>query len=177
LGKAFDDRVGCTVLVKVLQDIKSIEGALYGVFTVQEEVGTRGAKVAAFSINPDIAIVLEGTLACDTPDVPAYKVITKLGKGPAIRVMDATMITNRRLLSFVIKIAEELEIPYQLQISPTSGTDAGRIHLVRSGVPSVVISVPCRYIHSPRSIADLNDIEYTVKLVEEVVKRIHEYLG
>jgi len=80
LGKAFDDRVGCTVLVKVLQDIKSIEGALYGVFTVQEEVGTRGAKVAAFSINPDIAIVLEGTLACDTPDVPAYKVITKLGK-------------------------------------------------------------------------------------------------
>jgi len=175
MGKAFDDRVGCTVLIEVLREVESIKGSLYGVFTVQEEVGTRGAKVAAFSVEPDVAIVLEGTIAADTPDVPAYKAITRLRRGPAIRVMDATMITNRRLLKFVIEVAEELKVPYQLQISPTSGTDAGRIHLTKSGVPSIVISVPCRYIHSPRSIAIVDDIEHTVELVKGVVKRIHEY--
>jgi len=175
MGKAFDDRVGCTVLIEVLRRIEDIGCALYGVFTVQEEVGTRGAKVAAFSIEPDVAIVLEGTIAADTPDVPVYKVITRLRRGPAIRIMDASMITNRKLLGFVIKVAEELKLPYQLQISPTSGTDAGRIHLTKGGIPSIVISVPCRYIHTPKSIAIVDDMEHTIKLVEEVVKRIPEY--
>lgn len=175
MGKAFDDRVGCTVLIEVLRKVKNVEGSLYSVFTVQEEVGTRGAKIAAFTLEPDIAIVLEGTIAADTPDVPTYKTITQLRRGPAIRVMDATMITNRKLLNFVIKIAEELKIPYQLQISPTSGTDAGRIHITKSGIPSIVISVPCRYIHSPRSIAIIDDIEHTIELVKEIIERIHEH--
>ncbi len=177
MGKAFDDRVGCAVLIEVLKGLGELEGSVHGVFTVQEEVGCRGAAVAAYAIEPDVAVVLEGTIAADTPDVPAFKAVTRLGAGPAVRVMDASMIADRRLLKFVVSVAEELGIPYQLQISPTSGTDAGRIHLARAGAPSTVISVPCRYIHSPRSIARLSDIERTIELVRAVVERLHEFVS
>ena len=175
IGKAFDDRIGCFLLIKLLKEIEDFKGTIYATFTVQEEVGLRGAGVAAFSIEPDVAIVLEGTVASDTPDTPPYKAITFLNKGPAIRVLDATMITHRKLLKFVKNIAREKGIPYQLQISPRSGTDAGRIHITKSGIPSVVISVPCRYIHSPHCIAKINDLENTFKLLLEVSKRMNEF--
>jgi len=175
MGKAFDDRMGCAVIASTLKELDGFRGTLYAVFTVQEEVGLRGATVAAYNIAPDVAIVLEGTLAGDTPGIPPQEAVTRIGKGPALRVMDASMIANRRFLKFIEEVASRAGIPYQLQISPGSGTDAGRIHVSRSGVPSAVISVPCRYIHSPRCLASLKDFSSTVKLLTEVLNSVHEF--
>jgi len=171
-GKAFDDRVGCFVLIEVLKQIKKITPTLYAVFTVQEEVGLRGAGVAAYAIDPDLAIALEGTVAADTPEVPSSDVITKVGKGPAIRLIDPTMIAQRKLFEFLVKVAEEEKIPYQVQISYAGGTDAGKIHLTKKGIPSTAISVPVRYIHTPCCLLNLEDVENTIKLLVKIVEKL-----
>ena len=171
-GKAFDDRVGCFVLIETLKRLKETVPTIYAVFTVQEEVGLRGAGVAAYAINPSLAMVLEGTVAADTPEVPQSDVITRVGKGPAIRLIDPTMIAQRKLFEFVVKIAEEEKIPYQIQISYAGGTDAGRIHLTRKGIPSVAISVPVRYIHTPCCLLNLEDVENTIKLLAKTIEKL-----
>jgi len=171
-GKAFDDRVGCFVLIEVLKQIKKITPTLYAVFTVQEEVGLRGAGVAAYAIDPDLAIALEGTVAADTPEVPSSDVITRVGKGPAIRLIDPTMIAQRKLFEFVVRVAEEKKIPYQVQISYAGGTDAGRIHLTRKGIPSTAVSVPVRYIHTPCCLMNLKDVQNTIKLISSIVEEL-----
>jgi putative aminopeptidase FrvX len=171
-GKAFDDRVGCSLLVDVLQ------GGPYPVdvlaaFTVQEEIGLRGARVAAQTLQPSLAIALEGTTANDIPNPLADpddncvpNPTTRLGGGPALTVMDRSMITDPRLLSFLRRTAESNGIPYQLKTMMGGGTDAGSIHTTTVGVPSAVISVPCRYIHSPIAYLNRDDYDATLRLLQ-----------
>jgi endoglucanase len=170
-GKAFDDRVGCAVLVELLQGNR-FGFDLHAAFTVQEEVGLRGARVAAFAIDPDCAFALEGTVADDIPKEKDVSPTTELGKGPAITVMDRSFIADRRLVRLLTSTAEELGIPYQIKQPGVGGTDAGAIHLAREGVPSATVAVPGRYIHSPAALLSLEDFDNTVYLMRESLSRL-----
>ncbi|HDH07321.1 MAG TPA: M42 family peptidase [Thermoproteales archaeon] len=171
-GKAFDDRLGCSVMVSLIKGIKDVPGTVYFVFTVQEEVGLRGAHVAANRIKPDIAIALEGTIAADIPGVSPENYITQIGEGPAIRLMDARTLANRKLVDILVNVAEERGIKYQLQISPYSGTDAGAIQFAGTGVAVTAVSVPARYIHNPLTLALKSDYLATIKLLKEAIPEI-----
>jgi endoglucanase len=170
-GKAFDDRAGCAVLVELLRG-ERFRFDLHAAFTVQEEVGLRGAGVAAYAIEPDCAFALEGTIADDLPKEKDASPTTQLGKGPAITVMDRSVISDRRLLRLLTATAEELDIPYQFKQPGIGGTDAGAIHRSRAGVPSVTVAVPCRYIHSPVALLSLEDFDNTVRLMRESLARL-----
>lgn len=175
-GKAFDDRAGCSVLIDVLQ------GGPYPVdvlaaFTVQEEIGLRGAKVAAQTLKPDVAIALEGTTANDIPNPlleadedDHHNPACRLGDGPAVTVMDFSVIVPPQLLKFIRSTAEKHNIPYQLKTQLGGGTDAGAIHTTTVGVPAAVISVPCRYIHSPMAYLNRDDYAHTVSLIQALLK-------
>ncbi len=169
-GKSFDDRAGCTVLAEVLKE--DYLTPVVGAFTVQEEIGLRGAGVAAYRVEPDLAIVLEGTTCSDTPGSEEHSYCTTIGGGPAISVMDASVITNKRMVAELVRLAEDNGIPYQFKRSISGGSDAGRINQTKSGIPVAVISVPCRYIHSPVSVLKLSDLEYTVQLVKLFLRSI-----
>jgi putative aminopeptidase FrvX len=162
-GKALDNRAGNTVLVDVLKAERT-KLPIFGVFTVQEEIGLRGSAIAANFVKPDLAVVLETTHAADTPETESYESITSLGNGPALTVMDMTFIRDKKLLGMLIKTAERKGIPYQFKRAVSGGTDAGRIHISQNGVPTVIISIPCRYLHSASSVVNLNDIDNTLKL-------------
>jgi putative aminopeptidase FrvX len=171
-GKAFDDRAGCAVLIELLRDSYPFD--FYAAFTVQEEVGLRGARVAAYAIAPDLAFALEGTICDDLPKKRDVSPTTKLGAGPAITIMDRSVIADRRLVNMLIDTAEENAIPYQFKQPGLGGTDAGVIHLAREGVPSTVVSVPARYIHSPTCLLSLNDFDNTVALMRATLARVNE---
>ncbi len=169
-SKAFDDRTGCTVLVEVLRG-EPFPFDLYGVFTVQEEIGPRGARVAAFGVNPAAAIALEGTSADDLPKEHEASPSTELGRGPAVTVMDRSLVADRRMVDHVLAAASAIGVPVQFKQPGTGGTDAGAIHLARAGVPATVIAVPCRYIHSPIAVLDTADLENTIKLTRAALDR------
>jgi putative aminopeptidase FrvX len=170
-GKAFDDRAGCAVLVELLRG-ERLRFDLHAAFTVQEEVGLRGAQVAAYAIDPDCAFALEGTIADDIPKDKDVSPTTELGKGPAITVMDRSFIADRRLVRLLTDTADELGIPYQIKQPGIGGTDSGAIHQTRGGVPSVTVAVPCRYIHSPVALLSLGDFNNTVRLMRESLSRL-----
>ncbi len=162
-GKAFDDRAGCASLIRLVQG-DPFPFDLHVAFTVQEEVGLRGAQVAAQRIRPDIAFVLETTACHDLPqdpDEPDQTTITRLGGGPAITVADRSMISDRRLVRHLVTVADAAGIPHQFR-SPqhAGGTDAGIIHRSGTGVPSVVVSNPCRYLHGPYAIMNRADWDH-----------------
>lgn len=169
-GKSFDDRAGCAVLAEVLKEEYSLP--VYGAFTVQEEIGLRGAGVAAYAIEPDMAIVLEGTTCSDLPGSEEHGYCTSMGGGPAITAIDASVVCDKRMIAELQRLAKEHNIPVQFKRSITGGSDAGRINQTKSGVPVVVISVPCRYIHSPVSMLSLVDFENTIKLVKLFLRSI-----
>jgi putative aminopeptidase FrvX len=164
MGKAFDDRVGCAVIVALLQEDRFPVDVL-AAFTVQEEVGLRGARVAGYRLEPDIAFALEGTICDDLPKEEDVSPSTELGRGPALTVMDRATIADPRLVSFLVTTADVNEIPYQFRRTVGGGNDAGAIHTTRGGVPSAGISVPCRYIHAPAAICSKFDLENTIRLV------------
>lgn len=170
-GKALDDRAGCTTLVSLLQG-ERFPFDLYGVFTVQEEVGLRGAQVAAYALEPDVALALEGTIADDLPKDEDSSPTTTLGQGPAITVMDRAVIADPRLVQLLVQTAQAEGIPYQFKQPGIGSTDAGTIHRARGGVPSVTVAVPCRYIHSPVSLLDPRDLEWTVRLLQAALRRL-----
>lgn len=171
-GKAFDDRAGCATLVELLRGPR-FAFDVFGVFTVQEEVGLRGARVAAYTVQPDIAVALEGTLADDLPKEDAdVSPTTRLDRGPAITVMDRSYITPPRLLGHFIQVAEREGLPYQLKQPGVGGTDAGGIHRTRAGVPAITVAVPCRYIHSPVSLLREDDITGLWALVNAAVRQL-----
>jgi len=175
IGKAFDDRVGCAVMVEAVKRLEKTECTVYAVGTVQEEVGLRGATTAAFGIYPDVGIALDVTIAGDVPGVKEVEAPIKMKKGPSIEIADAGLITHPKVLRLLIDAAEERKIPYQLETGLPGSTDAARISLTREGVPSGVISVPTRYIHSPASLLNLEDAENAVKLTVAAVQRIPKY--
>ena len=170
MGKAFDDRAGCTALIEVMRKIKHSPCTVYGVATVQEEVGLRGARTATWQVEPDIGLAIEGTTSSDTPGTPEHLTSTKVGWGPAITIADKSMVTHPKILRRLIEIAKKNNIPFQFKRTVSGGTDAGSIHLTKKGIPTGVVSVPCRYIHSPLSILDLNDLENAIRLVDAFVR-------
>ncbi|MFN8453734.1 MAG: M42 family metallopeptidase [Anaerolineae bacterium] len=173
-GKAFDNRAGCAVLLELLKGDYPVD--LIAVFTVQEEIGLRGARVATFAANPDLAFIMECTAADDlpSPDDESYEGFPRLGNGPAITVMDRSFIADRRLVDLLIATAEAEGVPHQFKRPGIGGTDAGVVHLTREGVPSAVVSVPARYIHSPAAVLDLADFWNTVKLMQATLRRLPE---
>jgi endoglucanase len=174
LSKAFDNRVGCALSVEALNQLAddTHPNAVYAVGTVQEEVGLRGAKTSAFVINPDVSIILEVDIAGDVPGIKPEETNVKLGSGPTMSLYDARMIPNLKLRDMVIATAEELEIPLQFSSMPGGATDGGMIHLHNQGVPSVVIGVPTRHIHSHNAIICRDDYDQALRLVAELVKRL-----
>ena len=172
IGKAFDDRIGCVIMIEALKRLKKTECTIYAVGTVQEEVGLRGAATAAFGLYPDFGIALDVTISGDTPEVKETDAPIKMRKGPSITVADGGMIVPRKVLRLMIDAAEENKIPYQLETGLPGSTDAARILLTRDGVPSGVISIPTRYIHSPTSLLNLEDVENAVKLLVAIIQKI-----
>jgi endoglucanase len=147
---------------------------IQGVFTSQEEVGGRGAQVASYRLEPDMAIAFEGTTASDVPGSKDHLYSTSLGKGPALTHADASFVADPRIVKRLMEVADAKGIPYQMRELTTGGTDAGRIHLVREGIPAGVVSVPTRYIHSPVSIIDKYDFENAIKLMAAFLDSIEE---
>lgn len=170
-GKAFDDRVGCAVLIALIEN-GPYAFSFYPVFTTMEEIGLRGARVAGYSVMPNAAFVLEGTICDDGPKETDTTPTTEVGKGPAISMMDRSVIADRRLVRLIVDTAQAEGIPYQFKRRVSGGTDAGAIHLARTGVPAVPVSVPSRYIHSPVSMLSKSDFENTVKLMTSVLQRL-----
>jgi endoglucanase len=172
LGKAFDDRAGCVALAALLEERYPVD--LIAAFTVQEEVGLRGARVAAYRANPDAAIVLEGTICDDLPrpEDEDETPVTRLGDGPAVSLMDRRHITHPGMLRLMRESAGAAGIRIQYKAPGIGGTDAGTIHLAREGVPAVTVATPCRYIHGPAAILNLNDLDDVVRLVGEALRRL-----
>lgn len=169
-GKALDDRAGCAALVEILR--KDYPFDLYGVFTSQEEVGSRGARVAAYAIDPQYAFVLEATACDDGPTKKNETVSPRLGEGVAITIADNSAIADSRLVNLLIETADENRIPYQFKHPLRGGTDAGRIALAREGIPSAVLSVPGRYLHSPVSVLNIHDYENMVSLMVKMLPKL-----
>jgi putative aminopeptidase FrvX len=174
IGKALDNRTGCAVALKLTESLvrKPPSCSVVFAFTVQEELGLRGAEVAANRVTPDAALVLETAVAADSPDVQPKDRILVVGRGPAIRVMDASMITQRLMLEYMKKTAQTLAIPYQLHINLGGSTDAGRIHLSGRGIPTGVLSIPCRYLHSASLMLNLEDLNHLLNLSESTIRGI-----
>ncbi len=170
MGKAFDDRAGCAVLAELVKERYPFD--LYAVFTAQEEVGLRGARVAAYAIEPDAAFSIEGTVADDLPKEKDVSPTTRLGHGPAITLMDRSFVAFHPLVRLLVEAAEAEGIPYQFKQPLVGGTDSGAIHLARKGVPSATVAVPCRYIHSSASILSLDDFENTIRLMKAALMRL-----
>lgn len=173
MSKAWDDRIGAAIVVDVLRHLQGVEtkANVYGVGTVQEEVGLRGAKTASQMINPDIGITLDVTVATDTPGEDNR---IKLGVGTTLEIMDGSHIGHKGLLYYLQDLAEELEIDQQFEVLSAGGTDSGEIHKAHDGVIAVTISIPARYIHSHLGIIHRKDYADTVTLLAEFIKRCDE---
>lgn len=163
VSKAMDDRVSVALLVAAMQSLKDSPHDLYFVFSVQEEVGVRGAATAAFGIEPDLGLAVDVTRTGDTPKGITMEV--SLGQGPAIKIKDSGMIADPRVVTWMVNRAEADEIPYQLEVLERGSTDARAIQLSRAGVPAGCISIPCRYVHSPSEMIDLGDVENALRLL------------
>ena len=173
-AKAFDDRVGVYVMIETLKRIKDCYVDIYAVATVQEEVGLRGATVSSFSVEPDVGIALDVTIASDIPGTKEEEMVTTLGGGTAISLMDSHTISNKKLVDFLRKIAEENKIKYQTDILLGGGTDAGAIQRSKSGVPACTLSVPTRYVHSVVEMCHKEDIENSIKLMSKFLENAHK---
>ncbi len=167
LAKAMDNRAGCVVLMETIRRLPpEIPQELCFVFSVQEEVGLRGARTAAYHLKPDFGLAVDVTRVGDTPKSPLMAV--GLGKGAAIKVKDSSVITHPAVRRFMIETAERYHIPYQLEVLERGGTDAGVIHLSRQGVPTGALSIPCRYVHTPSEMVDSSDLKAAVDLLEKL---------
>ena len=172
-GKALDDRAGCAVLIEILCGPR-LPIEILAAFTVQEEVGLRGAKVAAHAFDPDAAVAIDATPANDLPPIIDQDVSpnTRLGHGPAIYMMTRRDVSDPRLVQHFMTTGDALKIPYQIRQPGGGGTNAGSIISARSGVPTISVSVPTRYLHSPASLIYLKDVRAAVALVRESVARL-----
>jgi len=166
--KAADDRIGCYILIEALKNHPATDNDVYYVFSVQEEVGCRGARTAGYGINPDIAIALDVTATGDSLD--GIKMDVKLGGGAAIKLMDKSLITHPEIKELLTTLSVENKIKYQYEVLEFGGTDAGAIHTTMSGVPSGVISIPTRNLHTSGEIFNKEDITQCIKLVLAVTK-------
>jgi putative aminopeptidase FrvX len=169
-GKAFDDRAGIVALLEAFKSIDPKDVDVYFVAAVQEEVGLKGARVAAYNVSPDVAFAVDVTTANDVPGSEPKEKVAEVGKGPAITVSDGRsssgLITHPKLLKLIIEVAKKNNIPYQLSVMSGGTTDGAIIALTKEGVPTATISIPTRYIHSPVEVLSLKDLMFTSKLIE-----------
>lgn len=174
MAKAWDNRIGCAIAIEVLRQLNDEKhpNIVYGVGTVQEEVGLRGARTSAHMIQPDIGFAVDVGIAGDTPGVTEKDAVSKIGKGPQIIVYDASMVSHKGLRDFVTDVADENGIPYQFDSVAGGGTDAGTIHITANGVPALAITIATRYIHTHAAILHRDDFENAVKLIVEVIKKL-----
>ena len=163
VSKAMDDRIGCVVLIETLKQLKKSVDDVYFVFTVQEEVGLRGATTSAFGVQPDLAIAVDVTLTGDTPE--ANRMAVELGKGPAIKVKDSGMLAHPAVKNLLMEAAKEAKLPYQFEVLVSGTTDAMAMQTTREGVPAGCLSIPTRYVHSPSEMIDFNDLQNAIKLL------------
>lgn len=163
VSKAMDDRISVAVLVETLRQLKSSPHELYFVFSTQEEVGLRGATTAAYGIDPDLGVAVDVTATGDTPK--GLRMEVGLGKGPAIKVRDGGMLSDPRVVRWMVETAEAAGLPYQLEVLEGGTTDARAIQMARAGVPSGCVSIPTRYIHSPSEMVDYGDVQNAVRLL------------
>ena len=165
---AMDNRSACALLVSVMQELPGGPNTVVAVFSTQEEVGTRGAKTAAYSVEPDEGIALDVTLTGDLPE--DRKLAINLGDGPAIKIMDMHSISNPAMVEAITAVAKKAKVPLQREVLPYGGTDAGAMQLTRGGMPVCTVSIPCRYVHSPCETVDLRDMENAKKLLMAYLK-------
>lgn len=169
VSKSLDDRAACYVLIETLKRLKNTPNDVYAVFTAQEELGLRGATAGAYSVNPDIGIAVDVT---DTGDmIGTVPMAVTLGGGAAIKIKDSRSISSPKVVNMMKETAKQHGIPYQLEVLTRGGTDAGAIHLTRGGVPSVTLSIPTRYIHSPSEMVHAGDLEACINLLTAVVSQ------
>lgn len=172
-GKAFDNRAGVAVLIRTLQRVKS-PFTICGVFTVQEEVGLKGARTSAYALDPDIAIATDVTIPGDHPGIEMKDAPVGMGKGPVITILDSSgrgLIAHKAVVNWLKEVADMNDIPVQLEVGTGGTTDATAIHLTKGGIPSTTISIPSRYIHSPVEVLDMADIDAAVRLLTEALKK------
>lgn len=169
VSKAMDDRISVAVLIETLRQLKSTPHTLFFVFSVQEEVGLRGATTAAFGVDPDIGISVDVTGTGDTPK--GSKMEVSLGKGPAIKVRDGGMLSDPRLVEWMVNVAEKAKLPYQREVLEGGTTDAKAMQVSRAGMPAGCVSIPCRYVHSPSEMVDYNDVQNAVRLLTAMVSQ------
>lgn len=167
ISKALDNRIGCAILIKLLESLNEVQNEIIFVFTVQEEVGLRGAGTAAYGIVPDVAVAVDVTNTGDTPECNPLSI--DLGKGPAVMIKDAYTISHPAVKNALIDCAKSNNIPYQLEVLSKGGNDAGAIHKTKAGIPTGGVSIPCRYLHSPCEMVDKSDVENAVKLLKAFV--------
>jgi len=172
VGKAMDDRVGVYVMIEALRALKKHRVDVFAVATAQEEVGLRGAMTGAFGIEPDVGVALDTTIAADVPGSQPHQQVTRLGGGVAIKIKDSASISNPKLVRHLQELAEKHRIPWQPEILPRGGTDAGAIQRPR-GVPVVTLSIPTRYVHSPAEVVHKRDVQATVDLLARFIEDAH----
>ncbi|HEX7065752.1 MAG TPA: M42 family metallopeptidase [Bacillales bacterium] len=174
MNKAWDNRIGCAIAISVLKNLQDVDhpNTVYGVGTVQEEVGLRGAKTSASLIQPDIGLAVDTGIPGDTPGISEKDAQAKIGEGPQIIMYDSSMVSHKGLRDFVTDTADAKGIPYQFEAIPGGGADSGAIHLTANGVPALAITIATRYIHTSASIIHRDDYENAVKLVTEVIKQL-----
>ena len=168
-AKAMDDRISVAVLIETLRQVRQTPHQLFFVFSTQEEVGLRGATTAAFGVDPDLGISVDVTGTGDTPKGSTMEV--GLGKGPAIKVRDGGMLSDPRLVQWMVRTAEKAKLPYQLEVLEAGTTDAKAMQISRAGMPAGCVSIPCRYIHSPSEMVDYRDVQNAVRLLVELVSQ------
>ncbi len=169
IGKAFDDRLGCAVLIDTLRQIKKSPNDLYFVFTVQQQVGARGATTSTFGIQPDFALVVDVTAAGDTPEAETNSIA--LGKGPAVKVKDPGILVSPLVRDALVEAAREARSPYQFEVAAAGTTDAGALQITREGVHAGALSIPLRYMHTPAEMAEMSDVQNAIKLLLAVLAR------
>jgi len=169
VAKSMDDRTGVLVLIETLRAIKSTPNDLYFVFTTQEEGGTMGVGAATFGIEPEIGLAVDVTPTGDTP--ASLKMVMELGKGPCVKFRDVGMLSDPRVVDWMIQTAEKAKIPYQREVLLVGTTDAAEIQISRAGVMAGALSIPCRYVHSASEMVDYNDLKNSVKLLTAMLSK------
>ncbi len=167
IAKSMDDRIACAIQIEVMRQLESTPNDVAFVFSVQEEVGLRGARTAAYAVDPDLAIAVDVTRTGDTPK--GLKMEVALGKGPAIKVKDSGMLASPEVVALMERTAKKARIPYQREVLERGSTDAAAMQLVRAGVRSGCLSIPCRYIHTTSETVDFNDVQNAVKLLVAIL--------
>jgi len=172
-GKAFDDRIGVAMIIETLKQLET-EHTIYAVFTVQEEVGLKGAKTSAYAIKPDCAIAIDVTIPGDHPGIEKKDASIEMGKGPVIILVSASgrgLLSDQTMVRWLRSTADASGIPYQIEVGTGGNTDATIIHLEQGGIPSVPFSIPARYIHSPVEMVDMQDIRNGIRILSEAMKK------